>query len=111
MIKRLQHLSYEERLRELKLFRLQKSRNIVIFKYRKGERKGDGARLSSVMLSYRIRGNGQKMEHKEFPLNISSELSPVWMMAHCHRLPREVVDTSSLGTFRARFDGALSNLI
>jgi len=28
-----------------------------------------------------------------------------------HRLPREVVDASSLGTFQARLDGALSNLI
>jgi len=91
----------------LKLFRLQKSRNIVIFKYRKGERKGDGARLSSVMLSYRIRGNGQKMEHKEFPLNISSELSPVWMMAHCHRLPREVVESPSLEILKTCLDVVL----
>jgi len=27
-----------------------------------------------------------------------------------HRLPREVVDAPSLGTFQARLDGALSNL-
>jgi len=28
-----------------------------------------------------------------------------------HRLPREVVDAPSLGTFQARLDGALSSLI
>jgi len=28
-----------------------------------------------------------------------------------HRLPREVVDAPSLETFKARLDGALSNLI
>ena len=28
-----------------------------------------------------------------------------------HRLPREVVDAPSLGTFKVRLDGALSNLI
>jgi len=28
-----------------------------------------------------------------------------------HRLPREVVNAPSLGTFQARLDGALSNLI
>jgi len=28
-----------------------------------------------------------------------------------HRLPREVVDASSLETFKVRLDGALSNLI
>jgi len=28
-----------------------------------------------------------------------------------HRLPREVIDALSLGTFKVRLDGALSNLI
>jgi len=28
-----------------------------------------------------------------------------------HRLPREVVDALSLGVFKARFNGALHNLI
>jgi len=28
-----------------------------------------------------------------------------------HRLPREVVDAPSLGTFKVRLDGALSNLV
>jgi len=30
---------------------------------------------------------------------------------HWLRLPREVVDAPSLGTFKVRLDGALSNLI
>ena len=33
------------------------------------------------------------------------------MVRHCHRLPREMGDAPSLGTFQARLDGALSNLI
>jgi len=33
------------------------------------------------------------------------------VMKHWHRLPREVVDAPSLKTFKARLDGALSNLI
>jgi len=33
------------------------------------------------------------------------------VVKHWHRLPREVVDVPSLETFKARLDGALSNLI
>jgi len=33
------------------------------------------------------------------------------VVKHCHRLLREVVETQSLETFKARLDGALSNLI
>jgi len=33
------------------------------------------------------------------------------VVKHWHRLPREVVDAPSLETFKARLDGALSNLI
>ena len=32
-------------------------------------------------------------------------------MRHWSRLPREVVDATSLETFKVRLDGALSNLI
>jgi len=33
------------------------------------------------------------------------------VVKHWHRLPREVVGAPSLETFKARLDGALSNLI
>ena len=33
------------------------------------------------------------------------------MVKRWHRLPREVIDGSSLETFKVRLDGALSNLI
>jgi len=33
------------------------------------------------------------------------------VVKHCNRLPREVVEAPSLETFKARVDGALSNLI
>jgi len=35
----------------------------------------------------------------------------VKVVKHWHRLPREVVNAPSLETFKARLDGALSNLI
>jgi len=33
------------------------------------------------------------------------------VVKHWHRLPREVVEAPSLETFKARLDGALSNLV
>jgi len=33
------------------------------------------------------------------------------VVKHWNRLPREVVEASSLETFKARLDGALSNLV
>jgi len=33
------------------------------------------------------------------------------VVKHWHRFPREVVDAPSLAVFKARLDGALSNLV
>jgi len=103
MIRGLEHPSYEDRLRELGLFSLEKTRLrgdlITAFQSLKGAYRKDGDNLFSRDNSDRTRGNGFKLKQGRFRLDIRK------------KLPREVVEAPSLETFKTRLDRALSNLI
>ncbi|KAK4830959.1 hypothetical protein QYF61_014418 [Mycteria americana] len=110
-----EHLSHEEKLRELGLFSLEKRRLrghlIVAFQYLKGAYKKDGDRLFSRACCDRTRGNGFKLKEGRFRLDRGKKCFTMRVVKHWNRLPREVVDAPSLETFKVRLDGALSNLI
>ena len=63
MLRGLEHLSYEERLRELGLFSLEKRRLIVAFQYLKEAYKQEGEWLFMRVNSDRTRGNGSTRPH------------------------------------------------
>ncbi|KFP16183.1 hypothetical protein Z169_00974, partial [Egretta garzetta] len=55
--------------------------------------------------------NGSKLKQGRFRLDIRDKVFTMWVVKHWNRLPREVVEAPCLETFKARLDGALSNLI
>ena len=58
-----------------------------------------------------MKGDGFKLKEYRLRLAIRKKFFPVRVVRHWHRFPREVVDAPSLEVFKARLDGALSNLM
>ncbi|KGL99563.1 hypothetical protein N301_09691, partial [Charadrius vociferus] len=55
--------------------------------------------------------NGFKLEEGRFTLDIRKKNFTLRVVRHWNRLPREAVEAPSLEVFKARLDGALSNLV
>ena len=115
MIKGLEHLSYEESLRELGLFSLEKRKLqgdlIAAFQYLKGAYGQKGEWLFMRVDSDRTRGNGFKLGEGRFRLDIKKKFFHAEGGDKLNRLPKEVVDAPSLEAFMARLAVALGSLV
>ena len=115
MIRRLECLSCEERLRGLGLFSLEKRRLrgdlVVAFQCLKGVYKQEGEQLFTRVDSDRTRGNGFKLRQGKIRLDIRKKFYTQRVVTHWNRLPQGVVDAPSLEVFKARLDVALGSLV
>ncbi|KFZ51214.1 hypothetical protein N321_01674, partial [Antrostomus carolinensis] len=115
MIIGLEHLSYEEMLKELGLFSLEKrwlqGDLIAAFQCLKGAYKQEGERLFTWADSDRTRANCFKLREGRFRLDVSRKFFTKSTVRHWNSLLREVVDAPTLETFKASLDGALGSLI
>jgi len=84
---------------------------IAAFQYLKGAYKKEVDILFSKACCYRTRGNGFKLRQGRFRLDIRKKFFTMRVVNHWNRLPAEAVEALSLKVFKARLDGALSNLI
>jgi len=84
---------------------------IVLYSFlRRGSGEG-GAELFYLEFSDSTHGNGSKLHQGRFRLDIKKHVFTERVVKHWKRLPREVVNASSLSVFQTHLNSALNTIL
>ncbi len=114
MVKGMRELSYEERLRRLDLFSLERRRLrgdlIVAFNIFQGCLDFPHAQFFEAPAERNLRGHDFKIRHRSFRLLRRKAAYSIRLPGPWNSLPEHIVNASSLGTFKRSLDVAWPSL-